>query len=165
MARPRTIAPVITERTQDGLVAIVFGREDKGLPTEALDLCQEVIGIPTDLEFPSLNLAQACLVVCYELLLAVGDPRQQEPPVSGKRCRATPPATQENLERMYGSLERGLEHIDFFAPREATAVMRTFRTLLGRAEPSQREAKLVEAIGHRIVHFLDRLERAPNDNV
>ncbi len=165
MARPRTIAPVITERVQDGLVAIVFGREDKGLPTEALDLCQEVIGIPTDLEFPSLNLAQACLVVCYELLLAVGDPRQREPPVSGKRCRATPPATQEDLERMYGSLESGLEHIDFFAPREATAVMRTFRTLLGRAEPSQREAKLVEAIGHRIVQFLDRLERVPNDNV
>jgi tRNA C32,U32 (ribose-2'-O)-methylase TrmJ len=66
---------------------------------------------------------------------------------------------------MYGSLEKGLEHIDFFAPREATAVMRTFRTLLGRAEPSQREAKLVEAIGHRIVHFLDRLERVRNDNV
>jgi TrmH family RNA methyltransferase len=162
--RPRTIAPAIIERAHDGRVAIVFGREDKGLPTEALDLCHEVIGIPTDLDFPSLNLAQACLVVCYELLLAVGDPGQEEPPASGKRCRETPPATQEDLEKMYGTLESGLEHIDFFEPREATAVMRTFRTLLSRAEPSLREAKLVEAIGHRIDRVLGRSERAPDDS-
>ena len=165
-ARPRAIAPTVIERAREGRVAIVFGREDKGLPTTALDLCHEVVGIPTDPDSHSLNLAQACLVVCYELLLAVGDPEQTEPPASGKRCRETPPATQEDLEQMYGALESGLGRIDFFEPREAAAVMRTFRTLLGRAEPSLREAKLVEAIGHRIGNYLDRLERlerAPED--
>jgi hypothetical protein len=43
--------------------------------------------------------------------------------------------------------------------------MRTFRTLLGRAEPSLREAGLVEAIGHRIGNYLDRLEHTPDDDV
>jgi len=163
-ARPRAIAPAIIERAREGRVAIVFGREDKGLPTTALDLCHEVVGIPTGPASHSLNLAQACMVVCYELLLAVGDPAQEEAPASGKRCRETPPATQEDLEQMYGALERGLARIDFFEPRETAAVMRTLRTLLGRAEPSLREARLVEAIGHRIGNYLDRLEHTPHDD-
>ena len=156
-ARPRSVAPTIIERAAEGRVAVVFGREDKGLPTEALDLCHEVVGIATDTEFPSLNLAQACLVICYELLLAAGDPEKERAPASGKRCRETPPATQDDLQRMYGALESGLALIDFFEPRETAAVMRSFRTLLSRAEPSLREAKLVEAIGHRITNHLDRI--------
>ena len=64
---------------------------------------------------------------------------------------------------MYGALERGLERIDFFEPRETSAVMRSFRTLLGRAEPSLRETKLVEAIGHRIGNHLDRLDEPADD--
>ena len=95
--------------------------------------------------------------MCYELLLAAG--RQPGPPASGKKCRATPAATHEDLEEMYAALEDGLERVDFFEPRETAAVMRTFRTLLGRAEPSLREAKLVRAIGYQIGHHLDRVER------
>ncbi len=161
-ARPWTIAPAIVERAANGPVAILFGREDKGLSTESLDLCHEVIGIPTDPEHYSLNLAQACLIVCYELLLAAS-PEREEPPPSGKKCRATPPATQQDLEAMYAALDSGLQRIDFYRAREAAAVLRTLRTLLGRAEPSLREAKLVEAIGFRIGHHLDRVARHDND--
>src|SRR5256885_16988727 len=41
-----------------GLTALLFGREDKGLPNEALDLCHRVVTIPTSPAYPSLNLAQ-----------------------------------------------------------------------------------------------------------
>ena len=158
-ARPRAIAPAVVERAHDGPVAILFGREDKGLSTDSLDLCHEVIGIPTDPGHYSLNLAQACLIVCYELLLAAGSPEQAAPPASGKKCRATTPATHQDLEAMYAALDDGLQRIDFYRARQAAAVLRTLRTLLGRAEPSLREAKLVEAIGFRIGHHLDRVAR------
>ena len=161
-ARPRAIAPAVVERAHDGPVAILFGREDKGLSTESLDLCHEVIGVPTNPEHYSLNLAQACLIVCYELLLA-GSSEQGAPPASGKKCRATPPATRQDLEAMYAALDDGLQRIDFYRARQAAAVLRTLRTLLDRAEPSRREAKLMEAIGFRIGHHLDRVARSDKD--
>ena len=162
-AHPRTIASGIVERAAEGLVAVVFGREDRGLSNEALDLCHEVVVIPTDSESPSLNLAQACLVICYELLLVAGAFEREESLGKGKRVRMTPPATQGDLERMYEALENGLARIEFYKAREPAAVLRTLRTLLGRAEPSLRETKLLQAIGFEIGYYLDRIERERDD--
>ena len=64
--RPREVAPRIVEGTADGLVALVFGREDRGLTNDGLDLCHSVAIVPTAAEYPSLNLAQACLVLRYK---------------------------------------------------------------------------------------------------
>jgi len=156
---PRTIAPAVLERAANGPVAILFGREDRGLTNEGLDLCHEVIVIPTDAAHSSLNLAQACLVICYELLLAAGSFAAEETLGRGKRVRMTPPATQEDIEQMYTALEGGLARIDFFNAREAATVLRTLRRMVGRAEPSLREVKLVQAIGYEIERYLDRVEK------
>lgn len=157
---PRTIAPGIVERAGEGLVAIIFGREDRGLANEALDMCHEVAVIPTSPECRSLNLAQACLVICYELLLATGSFEHEDTLGRGKKVRMTPPATQEDIELMYTALEEGLGRIEFYkGGREPESVLRTLRTLLGRAEPSLREAKLVQAIGYKIGWYLDRLAK------
>ncbi len=159
VVHPRTLAPELLERTVDGPVAVLFGREDRGLTNEALDLCHEVVVIPTTAEFSSLNLAQACLVICYELLLAAGSFAEEETLGRGKPQRMTPPATQAEIEQMYTALEGGLARIDFFNAREAATVLRTLRMMIGRAEPSLREVKLVQAIGYQIESHLDRLER------
>jgi len=161
--RPRSAAPGIIERAAAGPVAVLFGREDRGLTNEGLDLCHEVVVIPTNEEFSSLNLAQACLVICYELLLAAGSFADEESLGRGKPQRMTPPATQAEIEQMYTVLEGGLARIDFFSAREAATVLRTLRMMIGRAEPSQREVKLVQAIGYQIEHHLDRLEKEPGE--
>ena len=51
----------------DNKVAILFGREDRGLFNEEVEECGFLITIPTGKEQPSLNLAQAVLIVAYEL--------------------------------------------------------------------------------------------------
>ena len=51
-------------------IAIVFGREDRGLTNRELKLCHRLVTIPTAPEYPSLNLAQAVMVVAYELMMA-----------------------------------------------------------------------------------------------
>jgi TrmH family RNA methyltransferase len=60
----------IIERAKSGKVAILFGREDKGLLNEEVDECGLLLTIPTSKEHRSLNLAQAVLIVAYELLKA-----------------------------------------------------------------------------------------------
>lgn len=149
---PRTVAPEIARRTGEGLVAIVFGREDRGLSNAELDLCHQVAIIPTSPDYSSLNLAQACLVLAYETFMAVEGGLDELP----KGRRATRPPTHAELEETFGALENGLARIEFYKSRKPSAIMRTLRTLIARAEPDQREAKLLAAIGWEIGNYLDR---------
>ncbi len=153
--RPRQTAAEVAARAADetGAPALVFGREDKGLDNEALDLCQAVAIVPTDPEFSSLNLAQACLTFAYELFLATEG--ETEPLPVGRR--AEDPPTREELEQMYGALQDGLDRIRFFkGTRPPESVMRALRTVVARAEPDRREARLLAAIGYEIGNYLDR---------
>jgi tRNA/rRNA methyltransferase/tRNA (cytidine32/uridine32-2'-O)-methyltransferase len=72
--------------------ALLFGREDDGLPNEALDLCHALVTIPTDTANRSLNLAQAALVLAYELWItasAKSEVRSQKPEVIEDRGQGT----------------------------------------------------------------------------
>jgi TrmH family RNA methyltransferase len=149
--RPRELAPVVLERARQGTVALVFGREDRGLTNHDLDSCHAVAIIPTE-EYSSLNLAQAFLIVAYELFLLTSEANAPLP----RGRRATAPATQQDIEAMFGALEGGLEAIEFFKARKPESVMRTLRTILGRGELDQREARLVAAVGYEIQHYLNR---------
>ena len=153
--RPREAARRVVEASRSGCVAIVFGREDRGLTNHALDLCHAVSIVPTDQEHSSLNLAQAALVHAYEVFVEL-DVAPEELP---KGRRATRSPTQQELEETYAALEDGLTHIDFFKAREPRAVMRTLRTLIARAAPDLRESRLIAAVGYEIGHYLDRSER------
>jgi len=154
--RPRKVAPAIVERAGAGLVAIVFGREDRGLSNDALDRCNVTTMIPTQDDYPSLNLAQACLILLYEVFLATMD---AEVPLPRGR-RATRPATGAELEEMYAALEGGLEAIQFFKSRKPESVLRTLRSILGQASLDQREARLVAGIGYETRHYVRRLNES-----
>ena len=163
-ARPRTagrrystvgdLAETIASRTEHGTVAIVFGREDRGLTNDDLDRCHAVSIIPTDADYSSLNLAQAALVVAYEVFLAIDGGERDMP--TGRR--ATRPPTSAELEETFDALADGLAAIDFYKARRPEAVMRTLRTIISRAEPDLREARLLAAIGFEIGNYLRRHE-------
>lgn len=156
-ARPRQVAPTLVRRTGEGLVALVFGREDRGLTNAGLDLCDAIAIVPTVSEYSSLNLAQACLVLCYEVFLAAVD---DAPLPTGKRDIG--PAGHAELEQMYAALAGGLAEIDFFkGARSPEAVVRTLRTLISRAEPDLREVRLVRAIGFEMQNHAARAKAPP----
>ena len=150
---PRESAQLLVGRASGGLVAVVFGREDRGLTNDALDRCDGVVVIPTDPDYSSMNLAQACLLIAYEIFLAAATEEAALP--QGKR--STGLATRGEIESMVHALQGGLERIEFFKARAAENVMRTFRTLLSRAKPDRQEAGLVKALGFEIGNYLDRL--------
>jgi TrmH family RNA methyltransferase len=150
--RPRDVGPVVVDRARRGLVALLFGREDRGLGNEALDLCHAVAIIPTDPAYSSLNLAQATLLLAYEVFLAAEGATGPLP----KGRRSTRPATVEELENTFAALEQGLHRIDFFKARTPEAIMRTIRTVISRAEPDLQEAGILRAIGFEISGYLER---------
>jgi TrmH family RNA methyltransferase len=155
--RPREVGPQIVERAREGTVALLFGREDRGLENDDLDLCHSVAIIPTDPDYSSLNLAQAVLLLSYEVFLAVGG---DEGPLPRGR-RSTRPATVQELENTYAALEDGLHRIEFFKARTPEAILRTLRTMISRAEPDLQEAGLLRAIGFEIGYYLDRVLGEP----
>jgi TrmH family RNA methyltransferase len=156
-AEPRDGADGILQRTRDGDVAIVFGREDRGLPNEVLDLCDEAICIPTNPRHPSLNLGHAALLVFYELRLAARElGGLEDRDLSGKLRDQAPPATAAEVESFFGLWEQALDRISMFKGGDQHSKMRSFRRLIRRAAPDGREIRLLEATAWRILHHADR---------
>lgn len=146
---PRSIAPQILQHTQHGQVGILFGREDIGLSNQQLDRCQSFLSIPTDPSYASLNLAQAVLLIAYELRLAA-----EAKPNAPNNTQA--PAQNAQLETMFASIEQGLWDLEFFKNKQSDGTMRRIRTVLLRAQPSERETKLLTAIFREISSVLRR---------
>ncbi|MGH7475706.1 MAG: RNA methyltransferase [Longimicrobiales bacterium] len=140
---PRAAAPELLALARSGAtVAILFGREDKGLANQQLDLCDRILNVPTAADATSLNLAQAVLIVAYDLFLAAGGAARPLP-----RARKTAPLADWNQhQQLFAAVEDALEAIDFFKTRQPPAIMRTVRAALRRAVLDQREAKLLRAM-------------------
>jgi TrmH family RNA methyltransferase len=150
---PRTAAADLLEYATEGPVAVLFGREDRGLENQELDRAHTVVTIPTT-DHASLNLAQAVLVGLYELHVCAADAtRRLRPP-----RKAAPASTAAEYELLYADIERALTRIDFFKTRNAEHVMRSLRTLLSRSSPDARELALVRAIAIEVVRTIERIE-------
>ena len=140
------------ERAGQGPIAIVFGREDKGLANEDLDRCDRLLVVPTDPGYSSLNLAQAVLLVCYELWLAATDRAPLPRPK-----RDAPPATRELLDALYDDTDRALRTIEFYKDRLPEALMRTMRAIYRRADLTTREANLIRGLMIEVRKYIARL--------
>lgn len=151
---PREEAPALVELAGalDGPVALVFGPEDRGLSNEDLDRCERLLVVPTHPNHPSLNLAQAVLLVCYELMLAARDTGTLPVPKRG----ATP-ATPQQMDWMFEDAEKALETIEFFKARNAPMVMRSLRAILRRSDMSGRDAALLRAMAIEVRKYFDRV--------
>lgn len=162
VGRPRSLAPELLSRGAEavagevGPVALLYGREDHGLSNEALDMCHRTCIIPTS-QHASLNLAQAVLVMAYELWMeAEGGDQAFRPP-----RREAPPARIELLEKLFEDAEAALWTVDFFKSRQAESVMRTLREVVRRADPDAREAGLLRAISIEVVKHARRTGALP----
>ena len=154
IATPREVSSRVLDAVEEGPVALLFGREDRGLPNEALDRAQLHVTIPTT-GYASLNLAQAVMVALYELHIAAGDAtRARKPP-----RKDSPPPSVEEIERFHADAEAALKAIEFFKTRYPEHVLRTLRSLVARADPNARELSLMRAMAIEVVKNLERVKR------
>ncbi len=122
-------------------VALIFGREDRGLSNAELDQAQRFLGIPAHPDYPSLNLAQAVAVCAYELYQQTLEPRAALADLA-----PAPQAPLEALEDYYQHLEAVLLQIGFLYPHTAAARMAKLRRLGHRAQLSPAELALLRGL-------------------
>ena len=158
---PREVAAELVERRATGPVALVAGREDKGLTNDELDLCNALAVIPTNPAYRSLNLAQALGIVTYEVWQArTGGRVRRKPP-----RHTAGPAPSELMERLFADWLDALSSIDFFKTRQPELVMRSLREVFFRARLDEREAALIRAMGIEVGKFLERQQFGSTDLV
>lgn len=150
--RPREAAAEILAMEEQGPVALLLGREDRGLSNEAVDRCHRLATIPANPDYSSLNLAHAAVVMFYEIALARGAAAR---PLKPPRRRAGP-ATTVQLEMFFADYERAMDAINFFKTRQRATVMRTIRDIFHRTPLDEREAKLLRAMMIEVSKYIAR---------
>lgn len=128
-------------------VAAVFGREDAGLTTAELQRCQWMVRIPTHRRLPSLNLAQAVGLFCYEVSLALA-----APPAPA----AAAPAPVAELEGFYAHAERVLQEIGFIEEASPARMMNEVRRIVSRRLPERRDVRILRGVLAKVESALAR---------
>lgn len=150
---PRAFAAEAAARAGGGRVSVVFGPEATGLRRDELDLCHLRVHIPTHPGHPSLNLAQAVLIVAYEIQLLAGQ--------QGVTAPGSARATSGELEQALDHLGQALLAIGYLNPRNPGAILAEFRALLARAGPTPREVVLLRGLARQVGWAGCQIARGP----
>lgn len=138
---PRSCGTTLMEVAAEAPVALVFGRERTGLTNAELDRCTEVVIIPANPDYSSLNLGAAVQVLSYELRMAAL--ASVAPAI---RAPESPAATHDELERFYRHLESVLAASEFLDKRSPEQLMRRVRRLYGRAGLDRNEVQILRGM-------------------
>jgi len=155
MAGPAQLAELILPTLVTGPVALLFGPEDKGLSNQDLAFCGLVVTIPTAAQFASLNLAQAVMILCYELHQGLSrmDGRAEQ----GLYRPRT--ASQRELASMIESVTLALQVLDRSSGQKlAETRLRHLRQAMNRCALSARETKILKDACRQVVRALDGKE-------
>jgi len=142
---PRELAAIAVSPAGRSRVAILFGREDRGLTNEELHACHHHVHIPSVEGFGSLNVAAAVQVICYELRMASLIQVSSDKPQWGTDWDIEL-ADHAELERMFEHLERTLIDIEFLDPDNPRQLMPRLRRLFLRAVPDKVEVNVLRGI-------------------
>ncbi len=135
-------------REYPGKIGVVLGREDYGLYNHELMKCDLFMTIPSDPDYPVLNLSHAATVIMYELYRN----RYED-------HRRISPASAEERERLYRYYDELLEAIDW-PPFKRKRASITFRRLIARAGPTKWEFHTLAGVIKRAGNCRNR-EREP----
>ena len=145
---PREMAARLVEVSAHNDVALLFGPENWGLTNDELPFCHALVTIPTG-DCSSLNLAQAVMVMAYELFTAVSPKPHFVPRLANSR----------ELESMYAMLEATLVKINFISHLNPEHWMFNVRRLFARHGLRAREAQVIKGICRQIDWYVgQRLE-------
>ncbi len=140
---PEELAPEILKMSQLGCVAMVFGRESRGLTNMEFTLCDHHMIIPTDSRFASMNLAQSVAVTAYEIFKAVCRP-------VGFQVDRFKPVDSKMREDMYEHIESVLLCSGFLNVSNPLRMMREIRRILDSARLDERDAKIIRGVFRKI---------------
>ncbi len=142
---PRTLAKKIITFQKDLKIGILFGSEKWGLDNNAINLCNEIVTIPTA-NFSSINLAQSVMIICYELFMAR---------INEKDLIFHPKlATIREREGMFQHILEVSKAIGLFEKQTPEYWMTNARIFFNRKELSSRDVKMVRGFLRQILWAL-----------
>jgi len=148
---PQEIAQEVKRIGSKKKIALVFGRESKGLTNEELRNCHMVSTIPTAVRQPAINLAQSVMIYCYELFQQILDEEKVE-------IFKWDLAENKEIQYMYQHLESCLHTINFYPKGDIKDFIDRFRRVLGRIKLERRDVKLF----HKLFSEVERALREAN---
>ncbi len=155
VATPRELPALLASDPPGTPTALVFGSEVGGLTNEELAACHPVVTVPCAPAQPTLNLAQAVLIVVYELYVSVGEGTAG--PLA--ETDVAPPAPAGKVTGLFDHLHGVLARVGFERDRTFPGVLRDLRRLAARSRPSEREVTLLRGILRRIENALARASK------
>ena len=122
-------------------VAVLFGRERNGLENDEVALADRIVTLPVNPAFASLNLAQAVVIMAYELFKLVGHGLPFAMPEKSR------PAPKQQLMAFFAALERELEKVEFFRPPDKRETMQiNLRNIITRMQPTQQDIQTLHGV-------------------
>lgn len=144
---PRAGAAALQKHAGETKVAMVFGPEHSGLTNEDLGRCNQVVHIPANPAYSSLNVAMAVQVICYELRMAAlehgADPEPGEQGIDGPD---SPPATAAELDGFYRHLESALRTAGFMKTDHSRQLRLRLRRIFQRSALDRNEVNILRGV-------------------
>jgi len=138
---PREAAEEMHKSSRNGKVAIVFGREDRGLTNEELGLCNFHVHIPSDPEYSSLNLSQAVQILAYEIRLSYLKDQHVN-----KDYWDVELANNEQTERLINHMDELMQEVDFYDVENPRKLLVRVRRFFKRSKIDVMEANIFRGL-------------------
>ena len=133
-------------------LAIIFGREDRGLTNNELLLANKTFNIPTSQNNPSLNLSHAVSIVLYEL-------NKSSKRNFNKELETFNLASSKQIHDSFVDIEEMLLRVGYLLKHTSRAKISKFKNYISRANTSMHEMNVLRGIVHQINWFLRNSKR------
>jgi tRNA (cytidine32/uridine32-2'-O)-methyltransferase len=128
----KAVEQIIDQVTGDKEISIVFGREDRGLTNEELQLANFHLEIPANPEYPVLNIAMSVQIVAYELFKNINNTEDRE-------WRDYPEINSEDLQRLIDHFVETSIKLDMIDPKNPSQIIARIKRMFSRLQPDSME--------------------------
>ena len=140
IVNPREASIEVAKSLPNQKIAIVFGREDRGLTNEELGLCNLHVHIPSDPNYSSLNLSQAVQIIAYEIRLSVLGREEHEDSWDVEF------ANNEQTERLIDHMDEIMQAVDFYDVENPRKLLVRVRRFFKRSRIDVMEANIFRGL-------------------
>mgnify|MGYP003304513400 CR=1 FL=1 len=127
---------IVEQANSEKEISIIFGKEDRGLTNDELELANKIIEIPANPEYPVLNIAMSAQLILYEIFKASSNDRPRE-------WRDYPEVNSEQLQRLIKHFIDTAIEIDVIDPENPKKIISRIKRMFTRLQPDEMEASFM----------------------
>tara|TARA_A100000164_G_scaffold292803_1_gene266447 strand:+ start:254 stop:976 length:723 start_codon:yes stop_codon:yes gene_type:complete len=127
---------IVKQVSANKKISIIFGREDRGLTNEELQIANTHIEIPANPEYPVLNIAMSAQIICYEILKASID-------TTARDWHDYPEVDSENLQMLIDHFIETATDIDVINPDNPKKIISRIKRMFTRLHPDEMETNFL----------------------